>query len=809
MEPAGATRLAAAGVSAREGEVLAVIGERLTNPEIADRLCISVRTVESHVAALLRKLALPGRPALIQLARQLAVEPPLPIPPTSFVGRDDELAQLRTLLTAHPLVSLTGPAGCGKTRLALEAARRWDGEARIAGLASATPNDIGMIIATALGLGQEAVDLAITARVALGGRRLLLVADDCDQVTVAAAEQLTALVRAVPELRVLATGRQALNVCDEQVLPVAPLECPASSEPSAVRESAAGRLFLDRALAASPQFLLDTVTAAQLADICRRLDGLPLAIELAASRVRAVDLATMADSLAGHLRLLERPAGTGRHRSLAAAIEWSWQLLTQTEQELLGRLAALPGEFTLAMALAVDPARAPADVQADLLSLTDRSLVNVTMAPGQPARYQLLDTIRAYAVTQASETAAYVRHQHAQYCCDVAIAEVQAFSQPPSTRSPTRMDETNYLAALTWAAAHEPHLADRLLRCIAEVIGRKPTRRGIEVLCAVADREHGGWSSEALAWASWATTYLDLAKASDLADRSATRVTSDRDRAYARWAAGWVRSYRRDEAAALDCLDLVIASAQNLPEPWLEASAWQARGVARSPASDAFVDWERAVLRFTAVGDLMHANNVRYMMAHLAVSTKERLAEVPAWLADSETFAASQGNQHELAHIHQVRAQHERMQGRLDTARDLLDGALPVFRQAGDLRCVARTLLELAEHHHPGDPAASTHLLLQALAVAMLASGETLCQQILAALTAAAAAAGDLPLAARAFGALDALGQPHGPADTASALPKLALTQELLTAVNEPGYATNVEEGRTGGMSLIISLYPR
>ena len=114
MEPAGQARLAAAGVTAREAEVLAVIGARQTNQEIADRLCISVRTVESHVSSLLRKLGLPGRSALIQLARQLAAEPLLPVPPTSFVGREEELAQLRGLLAACPLVCLAGPAGSGR-----------------------------------------------------------------------------------------------------------------------------------------------------------------------------------------------------------------------------------------------------------------------------------------------------------------------------------------------------------------------------------------------------------------------------------------------------------------------------------------------------------------------------------------------------------------------------------------------------------------------------------------------------------------------------------------------------------------------
>jgi predicted ATPase/DNA-binding CsgD family transcriptional regulator len=801
MKPAGRARLAAAGVTTREAEVLAVIGGRLTNQETAGRLCISVRTVESHVSALLRKLGLPGRPALIQLAQELAAEPALPVPPTSFVGRGEELAQLRALLAAGPLVCLTGPAGCGKTRLALEAARRWAGEIGIAGLGSAAAADVSAIIAAALGLGYEAEDLAMAARVAVAGRSLLLVADDCDQVTGAAAGQLTALVRAVPGLRVVATSRQPLGVSEEQVLPVPPLACPAGSGRAAVQESEAGRLFLARARAASPQFLLDEGAAAHVAGICRRLDGLPLAIELAAARVRTLDLATLADSLTSQLRLLERPAGVGRHRSLAAAIEWSWQLLDAGERDLLGRLAALPGDFAVTMAQAVAPARAAADVEAGLLRLADRSLVSVTLVAGQPARYRLLDTIRAYAAGQSTEVAAYVRHAHARYCCELAVAEVQP--RPPAPA----FDEANYLAALTWAAAHEPALADRLLRYVAQLIGRQPSRRGIEVISAVARSDDVGWSSEALAWASWAITYLDLGTARDLAARSAARAAGDRDQVYAQWAAGWVHAYRHEEAAALGCLDQVIEYAQGAAEPWLEASAWQAHGLARGRAADAFRDLQHAAVRFAAAGDLMHASNVRYMLAHRAVEAGERLAEVPVWLAECESYAASHGYRHELAHIHYVRAVYERMQGRLEAARDLLDGALTVFRQAGDFRCVTRTLLELAEHHRPDDPEAAADLLLQGLGMAMLAGGASLGAQILAGLTTAAAAAGDLPLAARALGALDALGLPQSEPGHAGA--QAAVPPDLVTALYAPGCATYLEEGQAGGISLIVTLYPR
>ena len=308
-----------------------------------------------------------------------------------------------------------------------------------------------------------------------------------------------------------------------------------------------------------------------------------------------------------------------------------------------------------------------------------------------------------------------------------------------------------------------------MLRCLAQLIEMQPTRRGIEVISAVAMREDGGWSSEALAWA------------------------------------GWVHAYRHEAAAALGCLEQVIGYAQAAGEPWLEASARQARGLARERSADAFADWQQAAVRFTAAGDLMHASNVRYMLAHRAVEAGERLAEVPVWLEECESHATGHGYQHELAHIHLVRAEYERTQGRLDGARELLDAALTVFRQAGDFRCVTRTLLELARHHRPGQPAAAADLLLQGLETAMLAGGGSLCAQVLAGLTTAAAQAGDLPLAARAFGALDALGQPQaGPGGAPPAVPA-----DLMGVLQAPACRPYTEEGRAGGISLIITLYPR
>src|SRR5579875_1212370 len=287
----------------------------------------------------------------------------------------------------------------------------------------------------------------------------------------------------------------------------------------------------------------------------------------------------------------------------------------------------------------------------------------------------------------------------------------------------------------------------------------------------------------------------------------AAAAAGERDQAYARWAAGWVHAYRRQEQEALGCLGQVIAYAAVAGDPWLEASAWQARGLARERSTEAFDDWQRAAVGFTVAGDLMHASNVRYMMAHRAVEAGERLEDVPVWLDECESFAAGHGYPHELAHIHLVRAVYARQQGRADAARELLDGALTVFRQDGDFRCVTRTLLELAGHHRPGQPEAAADLLLQGLGMAMLAGSGALCRHVLAGLDTAAAEAGNLPLAARALGALDALGQPQAQAGTGDDSP--SVPAGLASALQDAACAVYVQEGRAGGISLIISLYSR
>jgi predicted ATPase/DNA-binding CsgD family transcriptional regulator len=824
MQHAGPGRLARAGITPREAEVLTAIGRRLTNREIAAELVISVRTVESHVSALLRKLDVADRAGLTGLARQLPAVPPIAAPATSFVGRDGVLAELAGLLTPGALVSLVGPAGCGKTRLALETARRWPGAARLVELAPAAAHDVAALVAAALGAGYEAADVAAAARVALAGTGLLLIIDNGEHVVAAVRDVAGPLARAVAGLRILVTSREPLGLDTERVFGVPPLGLPAGPSPQEVAASPAGRLFLDRVQAACPGFRLDAASAPEVAAICARLDGLPLAIELATARVRTLGATELRADLDHRFELIDGP-WRGRHGSIGAAIEWSWQLLDDGQRALLSRLAALPGEFTLALAAAAapgGPGPGPVPVRLALDRLADQSLVSVRLPDGQPARYRLLEVIRAFARSRtAPEVTREARAAHARFFAGQAEAAVRVRYHPagpaPAGASPAGFDEPNILAALAWAAGHDPGLAGRLLVSVCQLADITPTRHALELIRDVTQpgpahprtgqfepgKPGAGpvrWSTEPLARAAVSLAYLNLDDAEQRAAASGRVAVSERDQALARWASGWVHAYRGREGPARHDLDAVIAYARAAADPWLEASALQGRGMARAQDGDAFADWADAVTRYAVSGDLMHASNVRYMLAGRAVATRTRLREVPVWLDDCESYAASHGYAHEQAHVWLIRAGYQVLHGQPDAARDLLGAALPVFRQAGDFRCVSRALLDLARLTRPGDPAGAARLLIQSLHAAAVAPARALPEQILAELAGTAASAGDLVLAARSLGALEALGpRPDaGPAGSPA----------LRRAREEPAYAGYLSEGRAGGAGVLLALYP-
>jgi predicted ATPase/DNA-binding CsgD family transcriptional regulator len=404
----------------------------------------------------------------------------LPAEVSSLVGRGAEIAAVRERLRGGRVVTLTGPGGCGKTRLALRVATLADGSfgdgARLVELASLTdPTLVPASLAGALGVPErDAADPMAGVVRALAGRELLIVLDNCEHVLESAGRAVVMLAGQCRRVRILVTSRERLDVPGESVFTVPPLGLPEDGTVRAVTASEAGRLFVTRAHAASPAFALTAGNSAAIAEVCSRLDGMPLAIELAAARCPAIGPVQLAARLEGHPGLLSGGAARpGRHRSLEALVSWSYDLLGQAERRLLDRLSVLRGGFELEVAerIAGDEPLAPQAVAGLLASLAGKSLVQIQVGP--VIRYSLLETVRQFAAGQLAasgeETAAHARLL--RWALEVARSAEAA--RPGAERAAwsdrLSAEQANIRAALSWAlGGAEPEagreLAGRLAR---------------------------------------------------------------------------------------------------------------------------------------------------------------------------------------------------------------------------------------------------------------------------------------------------------------------------------------------------------
>jgi non-specific serine/threonine protein kinase len=371
----------------------------------------------------------------------------LPVATTSFIGREAEMTEVRALLGKHRLVTLTGPGGAGKTRIALEVAASSLRDHRdgvwLAELAPiADPANVAQTVATALGVREEAGrSLSESLGAHLAERETFLVLDNCEHVLEVCASLAASLLEAAPGLRILVTSRAPLGVEEERTWPVPTL---------AAAESV--RLFVDRAAAYEPQFALAAGNAKAVAQICSTLEGIPLAIELAAARVRTLSPIEIAARLEDRFGLLTSPEPglSSRRQTLQGAVDWSYDLLTQDERAAFGRAAVFAGGFTAAAATTV--CGASADV---LSALADRSLL---IAEG--SRYRMLETIRRYALgrlaSSGEETAA--RDAHADYLTSLAEEAEPELSGANQQAWMDRLEAEhgNIRAALDWTTGSRP-----------------------------------------------------------------------------------------------------------------------------------------------------------------------------------------------------------------------------------------------------------------------------------------------------------------------------------------------------------------
>ncbi|MFG1942251.1 BTAD domain-containing putative transcriptional regulator [Nonomuraea sp. NPDC048826] len=394
--------------------------------ELRERLAEELGLDPSPDLAALHQAILNQDPALNGPAERPATN--LPASLSKLIGRSEALAEVRALVGEERLVTLTGTGGVGKTRLALEVATELTADfpdgAWLVELAPLDRRTVALpeAVMAALGIRQDdAASPADRLADALRGRRMLLVLDNCEHVVEQVAELTARLLRAAPGLRVLATSREPLAVDGETLWAVPPLGLPDSTDLEVMAESDAVRLFVARAAASARGFVLDAGNAQAVAQLCRRLDGIPLALELAATRVRALGVQGVVERLDDRFRLLAsgQRGAPARQQTLMAVIDWSWALLSEQERTVLRRLAVHVDGCTLEAAEAVSPDE---DVLDMLARLVDRSLV-VVVEGAAGVRYRLLESVAEYSLARladAGETE-WVRAAHAR--CYLALAE--------------------------------------------------------------------------------------------------------------------------------------------------------------------------------------------------------------------------------------------------------------------------------------------------------------------------------------------------------------------------------------------------
>jgi predicted ATPase/DNA-binding XRE family transcriptional regulator len=468
----------------------------------------------------------------------------LPVQVSSFIGRDRELSEVRALVASSRLVTLTGTGGCGKTRLSLQVAAELPGRPGdgvwLVELAAVTSQDaVAPAICEALAIvrqpGRQALDTLLSA---LATQDVLIVIDNCEHLIGACAKTADAILRACPNARLVATSREPLGISGEAIYRVPPLSLPrpGDRDSPAPEPSDAVALFVERAKEQGAGLSADDQTSLLIASICVRLDGMPLAIELAAARLRSLSLSVLNDRIDQRFRLLTGGSRTAqaRQRTLRATVDWSYSLLHGVEQLLLRRLSVFTGSFDLDAAEAVCGFGniETLDVTDLLGSLVDKSLV-VAEPAGPALRYRLLETIRQYAAERLAETghdeAAALRAAHCAHYLSVAEAAAPHLTGPEQGKWFTRLDtvQANLRRAAEYAA-RDPAGTEQVFRFGVAMwrywMARDREQEAFALLLPILDRPEARADpelfAEALSTAALAARSVDIAAALRLGEQA-------------------------------------------------------------------------------------------------------------------------------------------------------------------------------------------------------------------------------------------------------------------------------------------------
>ena len=624
----------------------------------------------------------------------------LPVQLTRLIGRERELGSLAEALGRHRLVTLTGIGGVGKTRIALQAAaeavdRHPDG-VWLVELDSVSSERVAAAAATALGLREEpgrAIEDTLAEH--LSGRSTLLVLDNCEHVIDASAALAARLLETAAGLRLLATSRQPLGVHGEAVVALSPMTVPTTDDLAAVKESDAAALFLDRAQLVRPGFTLSPADAPALARLCRDLDGVALAIELAAAWVRVLTVPQIADRLADRFRLLTGGSRTAsaRQQTLLAALEWSYGLLTEDEQHVFRRLAVFPAGTTFAAAAAV----IGGDVFDAVVQLVDKSV----LVAGDDGRFTMLNTVRAFALRQlqqAGEEAA-VRGRELDWAMELARSgDLERID----------IEHTNLLDLLAWCQKEAPDQGVELagaLRIFWDMRGHWAIGREVLTRLAGPDSQSVSDQQRAAAFCNAGRLAIpqgDLDAARDLLERAHALAAAQSEPATAREATmnlGNLAAMRGDLRTARAMFTETLEHARATGALSDEGAAlFNLGNVAHTEGElmEAAAHYDEAIRAIRATGEENHLPTFLTNRGIVAGSQGDH-DTARAFLLDALDLAGKLGNDPQVAAALSVLGRLDARVGNLDEAERQLDEAVRIQRSLGEQAGIAHSLSSLAE----------------------------------------------------------------------------------------------------------------